>query len=641
MNIKQFLAPILGLNVAGIVSVAKKFVLAKAGVRFAQWYSESSYFSSSVGGIMEKSKTRKIQSLLLTLILMVAACWVVPSAAIAQEMVKDPATGEMVQAPRYGGTFTLSGKFEPPHTDIWFGSASSAVPLSAVLDRLGVADWAVDQNIWDHTSDVSAAAPLRGQLAESWETPDATTIIFHIRQGVHWHNKAPMNGRELTVKDVEFHFHRLLGLGSGFTETMQGAGDFVDLPWDSVTATDDGTVVFKLKQPNLDALSKLLSHWVTSVMPPEVIKEHGDVKNWRNLVGTGPFEMKDWVEGSSLHYTKNPDYWGHDEKYPENRLPYVDEVIVRIFPDEATILAALRSRKIDYTGVYEQGAIASRDQIDSLQKTNPELVMSHWYNRSETSFGLNLKMPPFDDIRVRRAMQMALDLETINNTYYKGTAKHTPMGWQRTPGSFIPFAEWPEEIKQYHQYDPEGAKKLLAEAGYPNGFKTVYHHYTPFDLNYYEIANQYFREIGVEVKTRLVDRSGLFGLIRSGDYEGMVTAIQGVAWGNMNPISMNHSSRAGSDCCNYGGTADPDYDAIVDAAAAANTFEEQQRLTREADWYGIESAWLIWGPISPSFVVVQPWLKGFNGENQLGVIDYHRVHARIWIDQELKQEMGH
>ena len=114
---------------------------------------------------MEKSKTRKMQSLMLTLILMVAACWVVPSGAIAQEMVQDPATGEMVQAPRYGGTFTLSGKFEPPHTDIWFGSASSAVPLSAVLDRLGVADWAVDQNIWDHTSDVSAAAPLRGQLA--------------------------------------------------------------------------------------------------------------------------------------------------------------------------------------------------------------------------------------------------------------------------------------------------------------------------------------------------------------------------------------------------------------------------------------------------------------------------------------------
>ena len=436
MNLKQFLAPIVGLNVAGIVSVAKKFVLAKAGVRFAQWYGESSYFSSSIGGIMEKSKTRKIQSLLLTLILMVSVLWVVPSAAIAQEMVKDPATGEMVQAPRYGGTFSLAGKFEPRHTDHWHGNS---VALSAVLDRLGIVDWAVDQNIWDHTPDVSAAAPFRGQLAESWETPDATTIIFHIRKGVRWHNKAPMNARALTAKDVEYNFHRLLGLGSGFTEPTPNAGDFVSLPWDSVTAPDDGTVVFKLKQLNIDALPKLLSHWVTGILPPEVIKQHGDVKNWRNLVGTGPFEMTRWVEGSTMTFTKNPDYWGHDEKYPENRLPYVDEVIVRIIPEEAAIIASLRSGKIDYTGPYEQGAIVSGDQLESLRKTNPELVMFQWYLRSETSLGLNLRKPPFDDIRVRRAMQMALDLETINNTYYQGTAKHTPMGWQNTPREFHPL----------------------------------------------------------------------------------------------------------------------------------------------------------------------------------------------------------
>ena len=64
----------------------------------------------------------------------------------------------------------------------------------------------------------------------------------------------------------------------------------------------------------------------TSIMPPEVIEQHGDVKDWRNLVGTGPFMITDWVEDSQITWAKNPDYWGHDEKYPENRLPYVDEL---------------------------------------------------------------------------------------------------------------------------------------------------------------------------------------------------------------------------------------------------------------------------------------------------------------------------
>ena len=83
-------------------------------------------------------------------------------------------------------------------------------------------------------------------------------------------------------------------------------------------------------------------------MPPEVIEQHGDVRDWRNLVGTGPFMLTDIVEGASLTYTKNPDYWGYDEKYPENRLPYVDELTRLEIPEEATALAALRSGRIDF-----------------------------------------------------------------------------------------------------------------------------------------------------------------------------------------------------------------------------------------------------------------------------------------------------
>ena len=127
-----------------------------------------------------------------------------------------------------------------------------------------------------------------------------------------------------------------------------GADPLKNIPWESITATDDSTVVMKLTEPHLPAPSRILTHWFVYIMPPEVIEQHGDVRDWKNLVGTGPFMLTDIVEGASLTYAKNPDYWGHDEKYPENRLPYVDEVTRLEIPEEATALAALRSGRIDF-----------------------------------------------------------------------------------------------------------------------------------------------------------------------------------------------------------------------------------------------------------------------------------------------------
>ena len=88
------------------------------------------------------------------------------------------------------------------------------------------------------------------------------------------------------------------------------------------------------------------SHDGAFIYPPEVIEEHGDAQDWRNLVGTGPYMLTDWVKDSSVTYTKNPNYWGYDEKFPENRLPYLDEVKSLIIPDSSTLLAALRTGKI-------------------------------------------------------------------------------------------------------------------------------------------------------------------------------------------------------------------------------------------------------------------------------------------------------
>ena len=89
----------------------------------------------------------------------------------------------------------------------------------------------------------------------------------------------------------------------------------------------------------------------SDIYPPEVIEEHGDAKDWRTIVGTGPFMLTDYVLDSSITFKKNPDYWRNDPKYPENRIPYIDEMRMLIFPELATRMAALRTGKVDWVGV--------------------------------------------------------------------------------------------------------------------------------------------------------------------------------------------------------------------------------------------------------------------------------------------------
>ena len=307
---------------------------------------------------------------------------------------------------------------------------------------------------------------------------------------------APMNGRELDASDIEYNLHRVTALGSGFTEPSP-TGSIKGLPIESIAATDKWTVVVKLKEPSLAALMWLAIGQTGTILPPEVIKQQGDVRDWRNLVGTGPYMLTDRVEESSATYEKNPDYWGYDEKYPENRLPYTDSIRLLVMPETATILAALRSRQLDYTGAIGASSITSLDQADSLKRTNPEIVQWPVFGRSETALGFDAVNPPFDDLRVRKAMQMAIDPETMNNAYFKGLGVATPHGWVRRPGYNIPFAEWPEEVKKGYMYDPEGAEALLDAAGYPRGsdgirFKTKMTHYQPVDINPMQAEVEYW-----------------------------------------------------------------------------------------------------------------------------------------------------
>ncbi len=571
-----------------------------------------------------------------------------PAAAAEKEMVLDPTTGEMVSAPEYGGTIT--GLFHPgwetEHADMWH-YRSVIHPTKIVLERMGGGNWGLPRDEFAFSGAIPNVPQYTGKLAESWEQPDATTIVLHIRKGVKWHDKEPMNGRELVADDVVFNFSRNLGLGEfaadGPSPVISVLGT---LPIESITATDSHTVVFKLKQPRLSALYHIIGDIYGNQYPPEVIRQYGDAKDWTKLVGTGPFMWTEWVVGTSLTYTKNPDYWGNDEKFPENRLPYVDEFKALIIPDESTRLAALRSGQLDVLGGPSAFALSPGPATEGLERTNPELKQYAYQNRSQNSAAFNVKMPPFDDVRVRRAMQMALDLETVAATYFKGYADATPRGVVGTAnaGYALPIAEWSDETRGYYRYDPEGAERLLDEAGYPRGadgvrFKTVFNaHPSPSatDQGYTAIMIQSWDEIGVDVELEVVDGAAFGPMIQAADYEGMIWFITG--WNAPLPVTTIGWQATGA-YNNATGHSVPEYDAMIAAVGAAATVEEERTLIQEADRYLIENHLYLWGPIMPQVAVTQPWIVGYNGENRLGDVDSYAIFARLWIDHAMKESM--
>ena len=569
--------------------------------------------------------------------------------------VTDPTTGKVVVAPEYGGTFTFPAG-GTLHTDTYFFHVP-AFMVSGVVEKLGISDWGTPRDEFHFRTTYIPDAILKGHLAESWDiSPDGLTYTFNIRKGVNWHDKAPMNGREFTAYDAEFNYHRYLGntlTGTQFSEAepspFGGARALISIPFESITATDKYTLVVKLTEPRLAAVKIMVVSNITFMYPPEVIKEHGDVKDWRNVVGTGPFELTDLVEGSSVTWEKNPNYWGFDEKYPENRLPYVDGYKFLIIKDLATRISAIRTGKLDVLAYFtdtELKGVPAVERGDALKRSNPELVLEPFSFRSDnTSWGVNMQLPPFDDINVRRALQMALDLETINNTFWKGYADTVPQGYLGIAfkGYVTPFEQWPEEIKGYYTYDPEGAEALLDEAGFPRGadgmrFTAIVELPSAMDVAYQEVANSYWEAIGIDVEIRTVEGPSFRPKMVAGEGLGIFPNRSGYEWSVMGQIKDHDGKRGGGN--NLLNVDDPTYNAMVKRIEAATTIEEQKRMTVEIDMYMIEQHWLIWGSRVPMFNVVQPWVIGFNGEADLGDMDRNAIIARLWIDSELKEAMG-
>ena len=566
------------------------------------------------------------------------------AAPAEREMIRN-AWGEMQEKPRYGGEINYVAWVPALENglDNYWGWGGQ---WNAAGERLGQNDWAVPRDVEDYRNWWGPNTMGPG-LAESWEQPDAETTIFNIRRGVRWHDLPPVNGREFTAKDVEYHFHRVWGLGSGFTERSPYGGEpFFNLIT-SVEATDSHTVVFKHPVSAYSLPTFLTAGWSDVIGPPrEVVEELGDMKDPANVVGTGPWMYGDYVPGSHLTWVRNPDYWQTDALFPDHdlQLPYADEYNQLVMPDKSAQLAALRSGQLDRMDSDNFGDTGiTWEQKESLERTNPELQFAA-YTMSGSQLVYRFGTEPlWPDIRVRQAMDMAIDREEIARTWAGGYVDAISPRWAYTviPGFYTPWDEIPQAVRDTYTYNPEKAKQLLAEAGYPDGFKTQLLLASDQDRDLYLILQSHLAEIGIDVEIEIMDPSAHNSLVSSGEWEGM-TKWGGWGLGYPGPIGpARHFYGPDSANGNVGFIQDPKYDALIDAAAVAPTLDEYQRLLTEANDYVVANHWRLFIAMNAEFRAWQPWIKSYRGENRLGT-DYGHglVMAHVWVDQELKESMG-
>lgn len=322
--------------------------------------------------------------------------------------------GELVEKPRYGGTITISTQVDYQHTDPWY-NWNGTISASPVLEKLGIGDWSIHRDQYPFNSGFVPIDVIKPHLAERWEMPDPTTIIFHIRRGIHWQDKPPVNGRELDAYDVEISLQRAMGYGKF---SSLGASPYAHMVKSamlaSVEARDQWTVVVKVKQPSLLSLSALYwQSWEGAwISPREVIEQYGDHRNWRHLVGTGPFMLADHVDGASWTYVRNPGYWYRDERFPGMKLPFADSLKLLVIPDRASQIAALRSGKIDVLTAL------TIEEARAISKSNPEIIIHYAQGGGTENFG-QWADPKYDGLA--EAAYAATDMATFTTAVKKAS----------------------------------------------------------------------------------------------------------------------------------------------------------------------------------------------------------------------------
>ncbi|HXH83726.1 MAG TPA: ABC transporter substrate-binding protein [Candidatus Tectomicrobia bacterium] len=527
-----------------------------------------------------------------------AAC-----AAVAILTLALPASA---QQPRRGGVIRIADREAPnldPHLSISFLTHSWASMAYSQLVRFA---YGPDQK---HPADFT----IMPDLAEKWEYASPTTVVFTLRKGVRFHNKPPVNGREVTSADVKWSLERFRAK-SGFKSRLDDV--------QSIETPDKYTVRITTKEPFAPLLNHLASPTFTAILPREVEEKLGDFNRPEAVIGTGPFVLKSYQKGVRIVWERNPDYF-------VKGLPYVDAVELEITPDANTRLSLLRAGKVDFGHMW---GYASVEEGKSLQKTNPEIVVTPTQIIGQGLIYMRTDQPPFNDVRVRRAVSLAIDRKAWNDALFfgEGCIDSGPVPCAMKEWKLEASAMDPAKAKYLVGYDPAEAKKLLAEAGHRNGFTTPAFHwpgYAPPWRSIYELVADNLGKIGIQVELKPEEYGKYISTTYLGKFEKMAigpitpfTEVDDWLYGTHAPEQPNNRSHV----------ADAELNRMLVAQRRELDPKKRKAIVDDIQRYLADKAYYVYFPNSPQYISHARHIKGFKHHDGYGM---GPKFAHTWIDK--------
>lgn len=367
----------------------------------------------------------------------------------------------------------------------------------------------VNKQIYNTLVEVTEDMEIEPSLAESWEQVDETTWKFKLREGVKFHN-----GEELKASDVKFSLDRMMN--SPEVAHIVGAVESVEIE-------GDYTVIIKTKEPFAPILAHL-AHTAASILNEKAVTEAGDDYQ-NNPVGTGPFKFVSHDVGDKVTLERFDDYFGETAK--------VKTLVFRNIPEGTNRTIGLKTGEVDIA--YDIEPI----DLDKVREDD-KLVLIEEESLSTTYIGFNTKKAPFDDVRVRKALNHAINVDEIIEVVLEGA------GTKATGPINDKVYGYNQSLSGY-EYNPEKAKELLAEAGYPDGFKTsIWTNDNPVRVRIAELVQAQLKEVGVDVTIEEVEWGAYLERTAAGEHDmfilGWVTVTGDADYG-LYPLF--HSSQHG------------------------------------------------------------------------------------------------
>jgi len=414
-------------------------------------------------------------------------------------------------------------------------------------------------------------------LAESWDvSPDGKTFTFHLRHGVKWHSNATFTPtRDFDADDVLFSFNRQGSEASPYHKVSGGSYEYYgDMGLTKLIASidkvDPYTVRFVLNEPQTPFLADLAMDFasVQSAEYADVLMKAGKPEQIDQLpIGTGPFSFVAYQQDATIRYRRFDAFWGPKAK--------LDALVFSINKDPAVRLAKLRANECQ---VMAYPAPADLPGI----RTDPNLTLQQQPGLNIGYLAFNAQKKPFDDKRVRQAINMALDKKAILDAVYQGAGQPAK--------NLIPPTMWAynNDVQDY-PHDPEAAKKLLAEAGYPNGFDTdlwampVQRPYNPDARRVAELMQADLMKVGIRAKIVSYEWGEYRKRIAAGEHQ-----MAEYGWTGDNgdpdnffvPLASCAAARVG------GGSAakwcNKDFDALILKAATLPNQADRAKLYKQA-----------------------------------------------------------